>query len=151
MKLTYTFATTTRGDFAFLDIPAFPEIVVRIDETASRDHELYSLAERSVRHALQARLSYGDIIPKDQKPKEKKEWHEVRMTPLVIMKVLLHQECRARNWSKADLARNLDITPTTAARLLDLFHESRSEVVTYAFHRLGKAVHATIDLVQVDL
>ena len=150
MKLNYSFATIRKGDLEFLDVPAFPEIVVRIDETVGDDHELYTLAERSVRHALQARLSYGDVIPEDSRPKDKREWHQVQMTPLVIMKVLLHKECRARNWSKADLARNLDITPTTAARLLDLFHESRSEVVTYAFHRLGKAVHATIDLVQVD-
>lgn len=150
MKIRYKYTTATKGRFLFLAVPAFPEIVVRIeDEDISRD-DLYTLAERAIRHALQTRLTYNDVVPDDVTHEGSNDWSSVQMTPLVIMKVLLHLECRERGWSKADLARKLEVTPTTATRLLDLFHESRSEVVTHAFRHLGKEIHTTIDLVQVD-
>lgn len=150
MQLKFRCAIVRRGKHDFLDVPAFPEIILRVDADEMKKHEVYALAERAIRHALQARLNYNDVIPTVQGEVRENSF-VVQMSPLVITKVLLHLECRKRGWSKAQLARQLEITPTTAARLLDLFHESRSEVLSYAFLAMGKSIDSNIDLVQADL
>ncbi|MDP5220168.1 helix-turn-helix domain-containing protein [Ruegeria sp. 2205SS24-7] len=147
MNLAFGFSIRRVGDKDMFKFPSFPEIVVAVDKDEMSEADIIARAERLVKHALQVRLDYNRDIPSGDCSKAKDIEYCVRMSPLVTTKVLLYLECRKNGWSKAQIARHLDVTPTTAARILDLFHESRTEVLAYAASRMGKALDATISLV----
>lgn len=60
------------------------------------------------------------------------------------LKALLSNELIAREWRKADLAREMGVYPPQVDRLLDVNHKSRLSAIEDAFEALGQRVELAI-------
>ena len=62
----------------------------------------------------------------------------------LVLKALLHGEMLRQKVTKAELARKLGWRQTQAARLLDISHASKLDVLDQAFSALGRQLEVTV-------
>lgn len=74
--------------------------------------------------------------------------YTVSPSPLVDLKIVLHNEMLAQKVSKAEMARRLKIAPPNFERVIDLRHKTKLETINSAFAALGKRLQ--INVVQAD-
>jgi hypothetical protein len=147
MEFTYPYELQPDGDDFLIIVPNFPEILsnVRADEVESGAAR--NVALDAVKHAMQARIDFSDEIPAPPKNVGKCDpLTLIAVPPLTSLKIMLYLELKRSGKTKSAFAKEIGITPTDAARLLDLFHDSRSDQIMQAFGGLNMIVRTKLEV-----
>lgn len=148
MEFSYPFDTEQDGDRFLITFAAFPEILSSVSTDEMASGVLRAVALDALKHALQARIDFNDEIPGPPGSlSDVDSTTIVALPPLTSMKLMLYREMRQRGGTKSKFAKDIGITATDVGRLLDLFHDSRSDQLMLAFERLDLVIRTTMEVV----
>lgn len=125
-------ATFTPEDGGFVvTVPDIPEAITEGDSESEALH----MAEEALLLALDGYISQGLEIPRPSMLLVNQRL--IVLPTMAGLKVELYRMMREQDVTKAELARRLDTLQATASRLLDVFHNSRLDMLDRAFEALG--------------
>jgi antitoxin HicB len=140
--IAYRIETTPDdNDTLLVTCPAFPEITT----FGPNDPEkLPSIALKAIEEAIAARISDGNLLPREATSAERKRSKGlyVKLPLLSALKVQLYGAVREADISRAELARRLGWHREQVDRLFRLDHASRVDQIEAAF----KELHRDIDV-----
>ncbi|HCB2860459.1 hypothetical protein [Klebsiella aerogenes] len=70
---------------------------------------------------------------------------QIHFSPLVSLKIALHNTMLHRGLRKVRLAREMALHALRISRLLNVHHASRVEMLEKALHLTGSTVHARVE------
>lgn len=144
MDFVYPYSLIADEDETMLRFPDFPEILTTLSPGEIEVQQVNFLAMDAVKTALQVRIDYGDQIPSPSTDSASSTGGSVFLPPVASAKIMLYLAIRERGWSRAVFARQAGISATDASRLLDLFHETRSDLLMLAFQKLGISLRTSM-------
>lgn len=126
-----------------------PEVLLSMGSEVSERETIRSLTLDAVKNAIQARIDYQDDVPTQASGQTPEGGFEVTLPPMVCAKIALYEEVRKRGMTKTSFAKAVGITPTDASRLLDVFHETRQDILLLAFRRLGVEIYTEVTVREI--
>ena len=147
MEFIYPFRLEPDGEDFIIAFLEFPEILSAVSAAEVRTGVVRSIALDALKHAIQARIDFNDEIPAPPKSIGKCDpLTLIAIPPLTSVKVVLYLELKRRGKTKSAFAKEIGITATDAGRLLDLFHDSRSDQIMLAFDGLNMMVRTKLEV-----
>jgi antitoxin HicB len=119
--------------------PEFPEVTTFADTQP----EACAQGLQAIEEAIAARIADGDDVPLPMK-ETKGKGSFVQVPGLSFVKIALYSLCRAKEVSRAELARRLGWDREQVDRLFRLDHNSRLDQIEAAFKALGISMNVDI-------
>lgn len=110
--------------------PAIPEALTEGETKAEANMN----ARDCLLAALEGYIKAGKPLPREAGPQGP---YRVTLPSLVTAKLAVHETMRARGWSKARLAKELNVPENSVRRLLDLNHNSHMSAIDDAMDKMN--------------
>jgi hypothetical protein len=140
-EFAYAYMLIEEGDEIFLEFPKFgSDLICSIDAAQFKklnEDEVREYARDAVVIALQTIIASHDEIPEADSSLVVAD-DFVHLCVRHAMKIKLYELYRANFSSISQFAKKIEKPKTSAHRLLDLRHRSRTDEIEQAFEALGK-------------